>query len=511
MIFEQPETATQKKNEESMCSDTCNVSQNSADKVVFDKWLEDIDHYERTLSDMATASMDQNFKEELGAIEQWFRVLSEAERTSALYSLLNQATQVQIRFLIMVLQQQAQADPLSDILSPANFNKDAMTEKMSQPIPVPSSTPQQPISPPFQRPSTSKVLDSSAIQQMFPDAAAALANQRAELNRKKNGQLLAITPTGQTMQTSLTLPSKDDGARTPWTPSFRKNFESPARPKSAEPSKTGTLKAHIAGTPLRSPRTDLNASSAPYSPFGDNHGGGNWASMTNTPATAMFPQASINIESLQQRLAASEVPRSVSSSVMQSSPRIVLESDVKKFRKPSRSPNVGEYATGLPSSPLMMYDDNGQLMSAHATQQLNSPILARMRSPMGVSPQQTGHLWQMMTPGSNGFAYSTSSPVLSMEGGYLSDNSSGRRRAPQTKPVENPADLKLLSDIPAWLRQLRLHKYTDNLKSMKWQDMVKLNEGDLEAKGISAQGARRKLLKAFEIVDQAVLDGVITA
>ena len=54
---------------------------------VIDKWFEDLQNYEATLEEMAAASLDQNFKEELSAIEQWFRVLSEAERTAALYSL----------------------------------------------------------------------------------------------------------------------------------------------------------------------------------------------------------------------------------------------------------------------------------------------------------------------------------------------------------------------------------------------------------------------------------------
>lgn len=107
---------------------------------------------------MAAASLDQNFKEELSAIEQcqsslvfdstskapWllqrahsfllkscpflpsplagFRVLSEAERTAALYSLLQESTQVQIRFFITVLQQMARSDPMSALLSPNNPN-----------------------------------------------------------------------------------------------------------------------------------------------------------------------------------------------------------------------------------------------------------------------------------------------------------------------------------------------------------------------------------------------------
>ena len=84
---------------------------------------------------MAAASLDVNFKEELSAIEQCkspsesftlasivisgVKVLSEAERTAALYSLLQHSTQVQIRFFITVLQQMARSDPMTALLSPA--------------------------------------------------------------------------------------------------------------------------------------------------------------------------------------------------------------------------------------------------------------------------------------------------------------------------------------------------------------------------------------------------------
>lgn len=64
-----------------------------------------IDRFETTLKEMAAATLDRDFKDELGAIEQWFRVLSEAERTAALYALFQQTTQVQIHFFILALQQ----------------------------------------------------------------------------------------------------------------------------------------------------------------------------------------------------------------------------------------------------------------------------------------------------------------------------------------------------------------------------------------------------------------------
>lgn len=87
------------------------------------QWIADIDQYEATLEEMAAATLDQDFKDELSAIEQWFRVLSEAERTAALYALLQQTTQVQIRFFIQVLQQIAKSHPMSGVLSPANFGE----------------------------------------------------------------------------------------------------------------------------------------------------------------------------------------------------------------------------------------------------------------------------------------------------------------------------------------------------------------------------------------------------
>jgi hypothetical protein len=97
----------------------------SADKAA-QQWIADIDQYETTLEDMAAATLDQDFKDELSAIEQWFRVLSEPERTAALYALLQQTTQVQIRFFIQVLQQMAKSHPMSGVLSPANFGEKGM-------------------------------------------------------------------------------------------------------------------------------------------------------------------------------------------------------------------------------------------------------------------------------------------------------------------------------------------------------------------------------------------------
>ncbi|KAJ3033197.1 hypothetical protein HK097_004938, partial [Rhizophlyctis rosea] len=83
----------------------------SPEAEAIDRWFEDLSYYERTLEQMARAKLDENFREELKHIEQWFNVLSDPERTTALYSLLQHTNQVQIRFFITVLQQMAQKDP----------------------------------------------------------------------------------------------------------------------------------------------------------------------------------------------------------------------------------------------------------------------------------------------------------------------------------------------------------------------------------------------------------------
>ncbi|KAI8800740.1 hypothetical protein BJ742DRAFT_685814, partial [Cladochytrium replicatum] len=65
-----------------------------------------------------------------------------------------------------------------------------------------------------------------------------------------------------------------------------------------------------------------------------------------------------------------------------------------------------------------------------------------------------------------------------------------------------------LEDIPGWLRSLRLHKYTPVFESMDWRTMIKLTDEELNTKGVQALGARRKMLKVFELVRKE-LDGKV--
>lgn len=75
------------------------------------------------------------------------------------------------------------------------------------------------------------------------------------------------------------------------------------------------------------------------------------------------------------------------------------------------------------------------------------------------------------------------------------------------KRAVNFMDQNLLQDIGAWLRSLRLHKYTENLSDIPWQEVVQLTDADLEARGVNALGARRKMLKMFEEIRAAQTAG----
>ncbi|CCD23027.1 Vts1p NDAI_0A08740 [Naumovozyma dairenensis CBS 421] len=75
--------------------------------------------------------------------------------------------------------------------------------------------------------------------------------------------------------------------------------------------------------------------------------------------------------------------------------------------------------------------------------------------------------------------------------------------------AKNLTDPRLLTNVPLWLKSLRLHKYSDILEKYSWLELIDLDDSTLENNGVSALGARRKLLKAFGIVKDYKERGLI--
>ncbi|KAI9654844.1 MAG: Flap-structured DNA-binding and RNA-binding protein [Trizodia sp. TS-e1964] len=532
------------------------------------QWIADIDQSETTLEEMAAATLDQDFKDELSAIEQWFRVLSEAERTAALYALLQQTTQVQIRFFIQVLQQMAKSHPMSGVLSPANFGeKDPMSNRLSDAmnkLNVEGSRNSLGRPPPSPGNKRNSGLDPSTINAMFPDAAAAIATQKAKFNQQagnppnSNRNSAAYGDRSSLIAPTISTPGDGSNSQAPSSPwASKSESQTIARPKSSHDQPMGQFSQPPLASALRSPRplqissssnmqsTTINApdqlgSDLPLlSPY--NVGSGNWASMVNTPMVPSFNnqttsnQADMVANATAMKLAALSTVNN----------RIALD-DVRKYRRARSNDGQPPLSPGLPGNSnipgtnVVMVNEHGQILTqdqvAVLQAQQNAGFAGRRSRPSspGLAMQGPGGYGAVAfaSPQNNGFlsAYDGTSPLLNngmaalgmgqfgigqMTGheGYFSDHSdmargrSPRGRRGSSKPPEDPTDPSLLQDIPSWLRSLRLHKYTDNLKDMNWTQLIELDDEALEKRGVNALGARRKMLKVFEQVKEARSEG----
>jgi hypothetical protein len=384
-------------------------------------------------------------------------------------------------------------------------------------------------------------LDPAVINQMFPDAAAAIAKER-----EKFTQQTGMAPSTRNSiigdRTSYIAPTisapdeqKSNMSQTPASP-FAQRGSDPQQPPIARPKSSsgqppmGQFTQPPPSAGLRSPRpmglggdgniqsTTLNAPDAMSNGLPMLTPIGNWASAVNTPMVGNFPHQSAN--QADQVANATAMKLAALSTVNN---RIQFD-DVRKYRRARSSEgNGGPNSPGMPAANFIMTNEHGQMLTPQQAAALQAQQLAalqgrrsRPNSPGLMVPGMGG----MAMPGmqNNGFlaAYDQNAALLQgmnalnlsqfagMGGGhegYLSDHGdmqrgrSPRGRRGSSNPPEDPTDPSLLQDIPAWLRSLRLHKYTDNLKDLSWKELVELDDDGLEKRGVNALGARRKMLK----------------
>ena len=400
-------------------------------------------------------------------------------------------------------------------------------------------------------------LDPSTINAMFPDAAAAIAKKKAEYTQQtgnaptSNRNSAAYGDRSSLVAPTISAPT-DANKENVGQPSPVPWGQRPAeRPKSSSGQQPmGQFMQPPPSAGLRSPRpmqlsgNTSNLQSTNIS-IPDHHGGNaelpmlspynvnaSWASMTNTPMVPNFntqqaaTQADMVANATAMKLAALSTVNN----------RIALD-DVRKFRRARSNDGQGSQ-NQMPLSPganVLVMNESGHVLNSQTLnqQQLaalqlqqhaalgghrsrpNSPGLAMQGGNYSgiafASPQNNGYL--AAYDGSAGLVSSMNAINLGQYGmghsgsheGYISDHSDmARGRSPRgrrgtSKPPEDPTDPSLLQDIPNWLRSLRLHKYTDNLKDLKWTDLVELDDKGLEDRGVNALGARRKMLKVCHL------------
>ncbi|QPG74770.1 hypothetical protein FOA43_002104 [Brettanomyces nanus] len=129
---------------------------------------------------------------------------------------------------------------------------------------------------------------------------------------------------------------------------------------------------------------------------------------------------------------------------------------------------------------------------ARAGQSLSVPPISRLKRVEHSSIESSG-----VGVGAGRAATSEEAPGGASGGISISPPSVVKSAAPQ-----DIASRRLLENIPLWLKTLRLHKYTENLKKLQWKQMIELSDSQLEQLGVSTVGARNKLLKSFAYVKE---------
>jgi hypothetical protein len=398
-------------------------------------------------------------------------------------------------------------------------------------------------------------LDPSTINAMFPDAAAAIATEKAKYtqhtgnNPPSNRNSTAVeNPRSSLAAPTLAAPNEsleNAAALTqPWGAG-----DAASRPKSSSSGQApmGQFVQPPPSAGLRSPRplvaggaiqnTTLTTSDklggdglpllSPYA------GGGNWSSMVNTP---MAPTFNANQSAANQADMVANATAMKLAALSTVNNRFALD-DVRKYRRARSNDAAGgqnmsslnAQAANIAGTNVVMINEHGQVLNPNQVIALQNQQAALGFGGQRSRPSSPGIAMQggfapamtFTSPQNNGFlsAYDGASGLANNGLGniglgpfgamgadaYQSDHSEMRGRSPRgrrgsSKPPEDPTDPTLLQDIPSWLRSLRLHKYTDNLKDMNWEQLVELDDAALEARGVNALGARRKMLKVFEQV-----------
>ncbi|GAN09753.1 hypothetical protein MAM1_0289c09285 [Mucor ambiguus] len=418
-------------------------------------WYEDLEEYEGNLEEMATATLDQTFQDEMQHVNQWFGFLSDAEKTATLYTLLQHSSQVQIRFFIHLLQEMRKPKP-----NPLNRGSER----------------------------------ASALANLNRRQPSIVAQQQQQQQQHVNRHSFAMGDTQNlgklfgTMGTDWF--SNDDPSSTqpqqhplqqPQPRSMNRSQHHQLRPKSVMELGGSVLDPTFSNTWLnqRQPSLSSNVIERPRSadisswalPTSSSGAGGT----STAPWKPLQNQHDIDINLWKDP--------------------ITMDSTVNTRRSSSA---IASAATNATSSL--------RKSNFAASHYLNMPPSSIAAGGTGGGKSATSRSPSFESIVANDFGY----------GSDQSDTSTSSRRfrqSHQQQPTQmstfstpipenkdDHVDMDLIRDVPAWFRSMRLHKYNSIFEPMRWQDIIRLDDAALQEKGVAALGARRKMLKVFENV-----------
>ncbi|KAI9179178.1 Flap-structured DNA-binding and RNA-binding protein [Blastocladiella emersonii ATCC 22665] len=496
-------------------------------QAALDAYYRQIERAESMLDEMRHAQLDAAFKEELRAIEEWFKVLTDVERTTALYSLLQYITPVQVRFFTTILTSMSRrADPQSFLYSPS-------VSERGGPDHAAGSRP------------TSSLLDSDLSAPSSAFSVDVLQEQLAAIQAQQRHSMGRVPPAaargnaaaagGRYPQDRMSLDAQTDTHAAQWASSISTDMYPPPRTGSAlaasamhhhaaslhHPSAAAVAAAHHAAARQRYSSDDAAAwgaaggSSAPNS-----------AGLAPPPGFGPAPTPFEDHPSAAALRANSPAPPP---HLVQSQPSPALTSN--NWRSRPSSPALGPTSAALaraasPMPPTSIgvpaVGGGGIVPGTPRGASLAAPSAAgpgaRVRSPAPGASSAVRAGTPTLPPGSPGIhrtpsarpgsahghrahrrndSYSNAMQIPWSAGSSVPGSPAYPPLSPTHKPPEI-VDVDLLkTDIAAWLRSLRLHKYTAVFETMDWRKMVMLSDAELVALGVSAAGARSKFVKVF--------------
>ncbi|ORY96404.1 hypothetical protein BCR43DRAFT_491643 [Syncephalastrum racemosum] len=555
-----PHTSSRSNRPNSDILATQGLSGSSAEAEAIDRWFENIQRYEQMLEEVAAASLDQEFKDELHHVNQWFRCRSDAERTAALYTVVQNASQIQIRFLITVLQQLANQDPMGELLS----SSAAAQEKA--PVTVAGSVV-----------STESEYEMRKRQMYPPSRRATRSNLCNRLTsalsepddlRRRNRDLLSAHRMGGLHQQGL-LYEKALAARaqiqaansanstsTSSSSSSSSHRSSNPQPPSAFPSAAPfpRMKTSLSSSTDSSVAAAAAAAAAaamrPPSLFGndwpfplarksekaslvgrigdrgsvksadDNWSFGSLSSARRWAVARNNKNDTIREDPEQERNGNDRLANSLSA-LEQAQARLRRDQHQQhqqqhhhQHQHPSQHPQhphphhstqkqhpPSTTQTAPPTTP------SKELRWAPDVQDQPSPPAPPQPQPQQQQQQQFGQFLAPPPSGPEGYlsdesdaSHKDDEPQLT--GAARRRKRSSAARALKDKIAAETVDFELMKDVQNWLRSLRLHKYGHAFTGMQWQQVVRMSDEDMLQAGVSTIGARRKLLKVFENVMQ---------
>ena len=533
---------------------------------------------------MANAQLDDDFKEEMAAIEQWFTVLSECERTTVLYSLIQNISELQVRFFLTLLQQKVKSNPLfnsiikrpiSDSIYSSTSTKHCSNTSSENSSMIHSS-------------STDTYYDDEDYQKnSFVDASKSSSSQfncplnmnefNMAMNSLSNADFLNERTSSLARPTSKSHTSANATNHHQTTPAA--NNATPATAAAAVATSRKNSYMNTMMNDYSNVNVNVNVTSPNLNVLGNINNMNNMNNMNrynvndsvllngmsnatpSNPTTAMmnsqFLPITNNLPLLNQNTINSLMnPYNTNNSTTSALPVLSSNStlglggskdDIYTASTNQTSPRVSPIRPPKPSNANKTEGKEATepKMETSTTTTATTTKTTVKNRPRNKSLTQILLTNMEVKEGSKNASILTDILNLSKEMNDMVNKNKERAKkekmarsttttttpTPPTSPkvkksngsedgaesvvgstantvtpsrekgkIPDQIDLEMLEDIPVFLRSLRLHKYAPAFEGLNWKQMIRLDNDELLSRGVSALGARNKMLKVFDLI-----------